>query len=90
MVGLASNSLVRGLVTVGTGVGGAIASGINAVGSLFGADEPVIDTSSIEQIQELMAKGPELGTQYGAFKSQGGGYDSLSAESRSTVDEQRT
>ena len=39
---------VRGLVTVGTG-GRAIASGINAVGSLFGADEPVIDTSSIEQ-----------------------------------------
>lgn len=89
VVGLAGNSLVRGLVSVGTGVGGAIAGGVNAVGGFFGADEPVIDTSSIEQIQQLMAKGPELGTQYGAFKSQGGGFDSLSAEPRSTVDAQR-
>lgn len=90
VVGLASNSLVRGLVSIGTGVGGAIAGGVNAIGSFFGADEPVIDTSSIEQIQELMAKGPELGTQYGAFKGQGGGFDSLSAEPRSTVDDQRS
>jgi len=90
IVSLAGNSAVRALVSVGTGVGRAVAGAVNFVGGLFGADEPVIDTAILDRIDTLIEKGPQLGQEYGRFKGQAGGFDGMASQPRQTVDDQRT
>jgi hypothetical protein len=54
---LTGNSAVRGLVTVGGGIAKAGASIVNGIGSLLGADEPVIDTKVIDDLNRLFSVG---------------------------------
>lgn len=90
VVSLAGNAAVRGLASLGTGAGRAVAGVVNAVGELFGADEPVIDTAVLDGIDTLIENGPALGREYGRFKSQAGGLENLASQPRRTVDDQRT
>jgi hypothetical protein len=90
IVSAAQNPVVRGLVKIGTGIGGAVAGAVNWIGSnIFGADEPVIDTSTIEQIEKLIDNSPKMGQEYSRFKGQAGGVDNMTQGPRNTVDDQR-
>jgi hypothetical protein len=88
VVSIAANPAVRGLVSIGTGIGGAVISGVNAVGSLFGADEPVIDPAVLDGVKNLMDQAPALDRSFNQVNGESGAASEMASAPRRTVDEQ--
>ncbi len=89
VMGMVSNPAVKGLVLVGGGIAKAGAAVINGIGSLFGAEEPVIDTSTIDKLMELFSAGPKLKQSQGQVSGKGGATSDAASGMEASVVERR-
>ena len=84
-----SNTFLKTVVGGGAGIAKAGAAVVNFVGGLFGADEPVIDTKAIDNVQKLFSTAPKVASGKGKMGAKAGDLGSTGKKTKGIVDEKK-